>query len=158
IKAELDENRYPTGIKVSDEDLAAVRIQREKFHGDWNYTILPSALIGFQGLLRRVAQRALPATLCLAFARCARTRKTPGRAGVSLVRCPDGDAANCATATKTLPWYAHALHTTRRHLPRGRIRPVHGGRSYGRSPTSQDGHTCCTHLCTPRCLTQLCLS
>jgi Rhodopirellula transposase DDE domain len=41
IKAELDENRYPTGIKVSDEDLAAVRIKREKFHGDWNYTILP---------------------------------------------------------------------------------------------------------------------
>ena len=41
IKAELDENRYPTGIKVSDEDLAAVRIKREKFHGDWNYMILP---------------------------------------------------------------------------------------------------------------------
>lgn len=41
IKAALDENRYPTGIKVSDEDLAAVRIKREKFHGDWNYTILP---------------------------------------------------------------------------------------------------------------------
>lgn len=41
IKAELDENRYPTGIKVSDEDLAAVRIKREKLHGDWNYTILP---------------------------------------------------------------------------------------------------------------------
>src|SRR5215510_6782659 len=52
--------------------------------------------------------------------------KTPGRAGVSLVRGPDGDAAICATATKTLPWYAHALHTTRRHLHRGRIRPVHG--------------------------------
>jgi hypothetical protein len=41
IKAELDENMYPTGIKVSDEELAAVRIQRDKFHGDWNYTILP---------------------------------------------------------------------------------------------------------------------
>jgi hypothetical protein len=41
IKAELDESRYPTGIKVSDEELAAVRIKREKFHGDWNYTILP---------------------------------------------------------------------------------------------------------------------
>jgi Rhodopirellula transposase DDE domain len=41
IKAELDDNRYPTGIKVSDEALTAVRIKREKFHGDWNYTILP---------------------------------------------------------------------------------------------------------------------
>jgi hypothetical protein len=41
INAELDENAYPIGIKVSDEELAAVRIKRAKFHGDWNYTILP---------------------------------------------------------------------------------------------------------------------
>jgi hypothetical protein len=41
INAELDENAYPTGIKVSDGELAAVRIKRAKFHGDWNYTILP---------------------------------------------------------------------------------------------------------------------
>jgi len=41
INAELDENAYPTGIKVSDAELAAVRIQRAKFHGDWNYTISP---------------------------------------------------------------------------------------------------------------------
>jgi len=41
IKAELDENTYPTGIKVSDEALAAIRLKKDKFHGDWNYTILP---------------------------------------------------------------------------------------------------------------------
>jgi transposase len=41
IKAELDTNSYPKGIKVSDEELASVRLQRAKFHGDWNYTILP---------------------------------------------------------------------------------------------------------------------
>jgi len=41
IKAELDEHMYPTGIKVSDEAFAAVRIKRDKFHSDWNYTILP---------------------------------------------------------------------------------------------------------------------
>jgi Rhodopirellula transposase DDE domain len=41
IKAALDENMYPTGLKVSDEELAAIRIKRDKFHGDWNYTILP---------------------------------------------------------------------------------------------------------------------
>lgn len=41
INAALDENAYPTGIKVSDAELAAVRIKRAKFHGDWNYTILP---------------------------------------------------------------------------------------------------------------------
>ncbi len=41
IHAELDENAYPIGIKVSDAELAAVRIKRAKFHGDWNYTISP---------------------------------------------------------------------------------------------------------------------
>jgi Rhodopirellula transposase DDE domain len=42
IKAELDTNSYPKGIKVSDEELAEIRLQRAKFHGDWNYTILPN--------------------------------------------------------------------------------------------------------------------
>ena len=41
IRAELDENEYPAGIKVSDEELAQVRIKKHTFHGDWNYTILP---------------------------------------------------------------------------------------------------------------------
>ena len=41
IKAELDTNSYQTGIKVSDEELAAIKIKRHKFHGEWNYTILP---------------------------------------------------------------------------------------------------------------------
>jgi len=41
VQAELDTNSYPIGIKVSDEELAAVKIKRAKFHGDWNYTILP---------------------------------------------------------------------------------------------------------------------
>ena len=42
IKARLDSNEYELGIKVSDEELAAVNIKRDKFHGDWNYTIHPS--------------------------------------------------------------------------------------------------------------------
>ncbi len=42
IKAELDANRYPTGVKVSDVELAGVRIRRSRFHGDWNYVILPN--------------------------------------------------------------------------------------------------------------------
>ena len=41
IEAALDTNSYPKGIKVSDEELAEVRLRRAKFHGDWNYTILP---------------------------------------------------------------------------------------------------------------------
>ena len=41
IRAELDANEYPTGIKVTDEQMAALKIKRDKFHGEWNYTILP---------------------------------------------------------------------------------------------------------------------
>jgi len=41
IQAELDTGVYPTGIKVSDEELALVNLSREDFHGDWNYSIAP---------------------------------------------------------------------------------------------------------------------
>jgi hypothetical protein len=37
----LDTNTYPTGIEVTDEDLARVRIEPDAFHGEWNYRILP---------------------------------------------------------------------------------------------------------------------
>jgi hypothetical protein len=42
IQAALDRNEYPTGIRVSDEELAAVQLERNAFHGEWNYTILPN--------------------------------------------------------------------------------------------------------------------
>jgi hypothetical protein len=42
IKAELDAGLYPTGIKVTDDELAAVNLKRADFHGDWNYRILPA--------------------------------------------------------------------------------------------------------------------
>ncbi len=41
VTAVKDTNSYPTGIKVSDEDLATLSITREAFHGDWNYSIQP---------------------------------------------------------------------------------------------------------------------
>jgi hypothetical protein len=41
IKAELDPGSYPTGIKVSDDELAAIHLKPSPFHGDWNYCILP---------------------------------------------------------------------------------------------------------------------
>lgn len=41
VEAEADTNSYPTGIKVSDEELHAVRLRPERFHGEWNYTIRP---------------------------------------------------------------------------------------------------------------------
>ena len=42
LQAELDEGTYPTGIKVSDRELAAVNLKRAHFHGEWNYTLLPT--------------------------------------------------------------------------------------------------------------------
>jgi hypothetical protein len=41
IEAALDTNAYPTGLVVSDQELAAVSLKRADFHGDWNYTITP---------------------------------------------------------------------------------------------------------------------
>ena len=42
LQAELDEGTYPTGIKVSDQEFAAVNLKRAQFHGEWNYTLLPT--------------------------------------------------------------------------------------------------------------------
>jgi Rhodopirellula transposase DDE domain len=41
IHSELDEGAYQTAIKVTDAELAAVRLKKDRFHGEWNYTILP---------------------------------------------------------------------------------------------------------------------
>ena len=39
IKAKLDKKLYPLKIQVSDEELAAIAIHPDKFHGEWNYAI-----------------------------------------------------------------------------------------------------------------------
>jgi transposase len=41
VRCELDEGTYPTGRKVTDADLATVNLDRDEFHGDWNYRIRP---------------------------------------------------------------------------------------------------------------------
>jgi hypothetical protein len=42
VHAELDEGAYHSGIKVTDKESDSLKIRRDKFHGDWNYEILPS--------------------------------------------------------------------------------------------------------------------
>lgn len=42
VQAQLDTNTYPKGIKVSDEEFAVIRLDRDEFHGEWNYTITPN--------------------------------------------------------------------------------------------------------------------
>jgi hypothetical protein len=43
VESELDTHHYPTGLTVSDEDLATIQLERDAFHGEWNYTIRPQA-------------------------------------------------------------------------------------------------------------------
>ena len=38
----LDRRKYPTGRKVTDEEIKRVNLKQNKFHGEWNYTIYPS--------------------------------------------------------------------------------------------------------------------
>ena len=41
VTCRLDRRKYPTGRKVTDEEMKRVNLERSKFHGDWNYTIHP---------------------------------------------------------------------------------------------------------------------
>ena len=41
VRAEIDPGKYPKGIKISKKQAAAIRLERDRFHGEWNYTILP---------------------------------------------------------------------------------------------------------------------
>ncbi len=41
VRARLDRRRYQTGKRVSDKELRELSIERDDFHGDWNYVIKP---------------------------------------------------------------------------------------------------------------------
>lgn len=43
VTCRLDRRKYPTGRKVTDEEMQHVNIKRNKFHGEWNYVIKPRA-------------------------------------------------------------------------------------------------------------------
>ena len=45
IRCELDANTYPKGIKVSEEQMAALNFKGDEFHPDWNYSISPRGQI-----------------------------------------------------------------------------------------------------------------
>lgn len=42
VHAELDDSKYPAGVKVSDADFEKIRITQNAFHGEWNYRIDPN--------------------------------------------------------------------------------------------------------------------
>jgi hypothetical protein len=41
VTCRLDRRKYPTGRKVTDEEIKRVNLKQNKFHGEWNYTIHP---------------------------------------------------------------------------------------------------------------------
>ena len=43
VTCRLDRGEYPTGKKVSDAQMAQINLERETFHGEWNYTIAPKS-------------------------------------------------------------------------------------------------------------------
>ena len=42
VRCQLDTSQYPSGIVVSDAEMATLNIKRAEFHGEWNYTISPN--------------------------------------------------------------------------------------------------------------------
>jgi hypothetical protein len=42
VKCRLDRRKYPTGRKISDEEMMRVNVVRNTFHGEWNYVIKPN--------------------------------------------------------------------------------------------------------------------
>jgi hypothetical protein len=43
VTAVADTNTYEKGIKISDEAMEALNLERHEFHGEWNYTMRPRA-------------------------------------------------------------------------------------------------------------------
>ena len=44
VTCRLDRRKYAVGRKISDDEMKRVKIRKEKFHGEWNYTIFPASL------------------------------------------------------------------------------------------------------------------
>jgi hypothetical protein len=41
VRCILDQRRYPKEVKITDAQMAAIRLRPDSFHGDWNYSIAP---------------------------------------------------------------------------------------------------------------------
>lgn len=45
VRAQIDSNLYPAGLKISNQEVAALNLERDDFHGEWNYRISPRPAI-----------------------------------------------------------------------------------------------------------------
>jgi hypothetical protein len=42
VRCVLDRKKYPDKVKVTDQQMRILHLKPDKFHGDWNYTIVPA--------------------------------------------------------------------------------------------------------------------
>ena len=120
VTAVLDDGRYPTGTAVSDEQMNDIEdraLTRHRFHGEWNYTLLP--------VLRPAPDsRPEPAPGPAAAARAALAPVLLALASPELTGLPRQDLAALA-ASLELP--AAAAREQRLHLDRGHSRQARTG-------------------------------
>lgn len=98
MHAHLNTDTYPTGVQVSDKQIAALSITRHWFHGDWNYTPrgdrnsltgVPAKLRPAERILVTVLYQRKPATLEL-------LGELFGVTSMTIIRGPTG--STCADA------------------------------------------------------------
>ncbi|HEY2690702.1 MAG TPA: ISAzo13 family transposase [Streptosporangiaceae bacterium] len=113
VRAELDPGSYPGGVKVSDEQMARLPLDRHDWHGDWNYTLRPEG----------------PRPAAAATVRAA-LRDSAGWARPALTGMTPADWAKL-TAALAIPYQAHreaGLHIARggpaRRKPSGGYPPA----------------------------------
>jgi hypothetical protein len=120
VTAALDENPYPTGTTISDEqmtDLEQHALTRHRFHGDWNYTLHPVPVTPPRPPAPPVPAPAAAASAALAPVITALA--SPELTGLSRQ-----DLAGLA-GSLALPWAA--AREQRLHLQRGRSRKSRTG-------------------------------
>jgi Rhodopirellula transposase DDE domain len=119
VTAVLDENPYPTGTTISDEQMTDLgqHVSRHRFHGDWNYTLHPAPVTPPQ-------PPAPPALTPAAAASAALAPVVAALASPELTGMSRQDLAGLA-ASIALPWAA--AREQRLHLDRGRSRRARTG-------------------------------
>jgi hypothetical protein len=102
VRAALDTGAYPTRVKISDQQMTALPLDRHHWHGDWNYTLSPR-----------------PATAAAAAPPPAPRRSRRDQAALShpALTGLSRPALDSLVTTLTLPWNAH--QEARRYLRRG---------------------------------------
>jgi len=121
VTAVLDENRYPAGITISDEQMHDVEtraLTRHGFHGDWNYTLSP---------VLRAAPDPAPPPAPSGPAAAARAALAPVLEALASPELTGLSRPGLAALARTLDLPAAAAREQRLHLDRGHARRARTG-------------------------------